>query len=95
MADRYPAEVIVTVAQILQRQKIGSAFSRMAGRLRPEVVVTAVQNAAEVVPFRIFSDVARANRLEADLLQDKILPRQKVIRLYSDVRQEPPEVLHN
>lgn len=45
-----------------------SAFSRMADRHRPEVVVTAGQNAAMVVSFRIFSDVARANRLEADLL---------------------------
>ena len=46
MADRHCAEVIVTAAQILQRQKIGSAFSRMAERHRPEVFVTAGQNAA-------------------------------------------------
>ena len=46
MADRHCAEVIVTAAQILQRQKIGSAFYRMAERHRPEVFVTAGQNAA-------------------------------------------------
>lgn len=43
------------------------------GANHPEVVVTAGQNAAKVVLFRIFSDVARANRLEANLLKDKIL----------------------
>ena len=46
IADRHRAEVIVTAAQILQRQKIGSAFYRMAERHRPEVFVTAGQNAA-------------------------------------------------
>jgi len=40
----------------------------MAGRHRPEVIVTEGQNAAKVVSFRIFSDVAGANRLEANLL---------------------------
>ena len=79
----------------LHRQRFDSAFSRMAARHRPKVVVTAWQNAALGISFRIFSDVARASRLEAALLKDKILPRQIIIRLYLDVRQEPPEVVHN
>lgn len=48
----------------------------MASRHRPKVIVTAGQNAAsERRNTQGNSDVARANRLEADLLQDKILHR--------------------
>jgi len=64
-------------------------FSRMAGRHRAEVVVTAAQNSATAKALGVFSDGREAP--PGGRCNRRAKRRSgKITRLYSDVRQEPP-----